>query len=135
MKLARNPATQAVSTNTLGRFETEDLVTEENLRGLEQLDAQWVDRAIARTPHRRVTLVMDSSENSVYRGQEGAVYNGHFETACYHPLFLFIEFGDCEGAMLRTGNVHMPFYRSNAPAAMKLQINPCRKPPQYLASG
>jgi hypothetical protein len=25
---------------------------------------------------------------------------------CYHPLFLFNQFGDCEGALLRPGNVH-----------------------------
>ena len=25
---------------------------------------------------------------------------------CYHPLFLFNQFGDCEGATLRPGNVH-----------------------------
>jgi hypothetical protein len=25
---------------------------------------------------------------------------------CYHPLFLFNHFGDCEGALLRSGNVH-----------------------------
>ena len=24
---------------------------------------------------------------------------------CYHPLFLFNQFGDCEGATLRSGNV------------------------------
>ena len=38
--------------------------------------------------------------------QEGAAYNGHFECVCYHPLFLFNQFGDCEGATLRPGNVH-----------------------------
>jgi len=117
IRLARDPAMQAVvgrralekqaaSTNTLSRFETEVLVTEKNLRGLEQLNTQWVDHAMARTPHRRVILDMDSSESPVYGEQEGAAYNGHFETVCYHPLFLFNEFGDCEGAMLRSGNVH-----------------------------
>ena len=115
VRLARDPAMQAVvgrramekqaaSSNTLSRFETEVLVTEENLRGLEQLNTQWVDHAMARTPHQRVILDMDSSESPVYGEQEGAAYNGH--TVCYHPLFLFNEFGDCEGAMLRSGNVH-----------------------------
>jgi hypothetical protein len=117
VRLARDPAMQTVvgrramekqaaSTNTLSRFETEVLVTEENLRGLEQLNTQWVDQAMAWTPHQRVILDMDSSESPVYGEQEGAAYNGHFETVCYHPLFLFNEFGDCEGAMLRSGNVH-----------------------------
>jgi len=117
VRLAKDPAMQAVvgrramekqaaSSNTLSRFETETLVTEENLRGLEQLNTQWIDQAMARTPHQRVILDMDSSESPVYGEQEGAAYNGHFETVCYHPLFLFNEFGDCEGAMLRPGNVH-----------------------------
>jgi len=117
VRLARDPAMQAVvgcramekqaaSTNTLSRFETDVLVTGENLRGLEQLNTQWVGQAMARTPHQRVILDMDSSESPVYGEQEGAAYNGHFETVCYHPLFLFNEFGDCEGAMLRSGNVH-----------------------------
>jgi hypothetical protein len=49
---------------------------------------------------------MDSSESPVYGGQEGAAYNGHFQSVCYHPLFLFNHFGDCEGSLLRSGNVH-----------------------------
>ena len=43
---------------------------------------------------------------SVHGEQEGASYNGHFGSTCYHPLFVFNQFGDCEGAMLRAGNVH-----------------------------
>lgn len=117
VRLARDPAMQAVvgrralekqaaSTNTLSRFETEVLVTQENLAGLGQLNHEWVDRAMARTKHRRIILDMDSSESPVYGEQEGAAYNGHFECVCYHPLFVFNQFGDCEGAMLRPGNVH-----------------------------
>ena len=58
------------------------------------------------TAHRRVILDMDSSESPVHGEQEGASYNGHFGSTCYHPLFVFNQFGDCEGAMLRAGNVH-----------------------------
>ena len=58
------------------------------------------------TAHRRVILDMDSSESPVHGEQEGASYNGHFGNMCYHPLFVFNQFGDCEGAMLRAGNVH-----------------------------
>jgi len=97
---------QAASTNILSRFETEVLVTEENLRGLGQMNAEWVDHTMARTQHRRIILDMDRSESPAHGEQEGATYNGHFETVCYHPLFLFNEFGDCEGAILRPGNVH-----------------------------
>ena len=49
---------------------------------------------------------MDSSESPVHGQQEGAAYNGHFECVCYHPLFLFNQFGDCEAAKLRSGNAH-----------------------------
>jgi len=117
VRLASDPAMQAVvgrralekqaaSTNTLSRFETEVLVTKENLRGLGQLNAEWVNHAMARTKHRRIILDMDRSESPVYGEQEGAAYNGHFECVCYHPLFCFNQFGDCEGAVLRPGNVH-----------------------------
>ena len=116
-RLATDPAMQAVvgrpalekqaaSTKTLSRFETEVLVTRENLRGLEQLNAAWVDGAMAHTKHPRIILDMDSSESPVYGEQKGATYNGHFQCVCYHPLFCFNQFGDCEGAMLRPGNVH-----------------------------
>ena len=51
-------------------------------------------------------LDMDSSKSPVHGEQEGAAYNGHFGCTCYHPIFVFNQFGDCEGAMLRPGNVH-----------------------------
>ena len=43
--------------------------------------------------------------------QEGAAYNGHFECVCYHPLFLFNQFGSTSLGIakerpLRPGNVH-----------------------------
>ena len=47
---------------------------------------------------------MDSSVSETYGQQEGTAYNGHFECTCYHPLFLFNQFGDLERAMLRRGN-------------------------------
>jgi hypothetical protein len=100
------PETPAASTNTLSRFETEVLTHEENVEGLAHLNAAWVERAMAHTPHRRVILDMDSSESPVCGGQEGPAHNGHFEGVWYHPLFCFNQFGDCEGAMLRPGNVH-----------------------------
>ena len=61
---------------------------------------------MAHTPHRRVILDMDSSESPVHGEQEGAANNGHFGCVCYHPIFVFNQFGDCEGAMVRPGNVH-----------------------------
>jgi len=61
---------------------------------------------MSKTDHRRIILDMDSSESTVYGEQEGSAYNGHFRCICYHPLFCFNQFGDCEGVLLRSGNVH-----------------------------
>ena len=41
-----------------------------------------------------------------YGEQEGSAYNGHFGCTCYHPLFVFNQFGDVERCALRPGNVH-----------------------------
>lgn len=49
---------------------------------------------------------MDSSVSPTHGGQEGTAYNGHFGCTCYHPLFVFNQFGDLERASLRSGNVH-----------------------------
>jgi hypothetical protein len=35
-----------------------------------------------------------------------SVWNGHYECTCYHPLFVFNQFGDLERCSLRPGNVH-----------------------------
>jgi hypothetical protein len=35
-----------------------------------------------------------------------SVWNGHYAFTCYHPLFLFNQFGDLERCSLRPGNVH-----------------------------
>ena len=116
-RLAQDPAMRVVvgwqgsprnaaSTSEMERFETETLTQEENLKGPARMNSQWVKNAMAHTSHRRVILDMDSSESPVHGQQEGAAYNGHFECVCYHPLFLFNQFGDCEGATLRPGNVH-----------------------------
>jgi hypothetical protein len=34
------------------------------------------------------------------------VWNGHYDCTCYHPLFVFNQFGDLERCPLRPGNVH-----------------------------
>ncbi len=96
----------AASASAMSRFETGVLTQDGNVEGLDRLNAAWVDRAMSRKPHRRVILDMDSSESPVHGEQEGSSYNGHFGSTCYHPLFVFNQFGDCEGAKLRAGNVH-----------------------------
>jgi len=116
-RLSQDPAMRVVvgwqgseqtgaSTSEMGRFETELLTQKDNLRGLEGLNVEWVKRAITRTVHNRIILDIGSSESPVHGQQEAAAYNGHFECVCYHPLFCFTQFGDCEGAVLRPGNVH-----------------------------
>ena len=96
----------AASINTIGRFETEILTHRENIEGLSEINGSWVQKAMERSPHHRIILDMDSSESPVHGEQEGSAYNGHFGSHCYHPLFCFNQYGDCEGAMLRPGNVH-----------------------------
>ena len=53
-----------------------------------------------------MTLDIDSSESPVHGAQEQSAYNGHFESVCYHPLFVFNQVGDCLAATLRPRNVH-----------------------------
>jgi hypothetical protein len=53
-----------------------------------------------------IVLDMDSSVSETHGAQEGSAYNGHFGCTCYHPLFVFNQFGDLERRALRPGNVH-----------------------------
>ena len=96
----------AASANTMGRFETKMLSVADNLKALSEVNGRWVERALQKTTHRRIILDMDSSASPVHGEQEASAYNGHFGCTCYHPLFCFNQFGDCEGFMLRPGNVH-----------------------------
>lgn len=96
----------AASTSEMARFETEWLATEENLKALSDLSGFWVDRVQERTGLKTLVLDMDSSESPTYGQQEGSAFNGHFGCPCYHPLFVFNQFGDLERAVLRAGNVH-----------------------------
>ena len=49
---------------------------------------------------------MDSSVSPTHGAQEGTAWNGHFDCSCYHPLFVFNQFGHLERCKLRPGNVH-----------------------------
>jgi len=97
---------QAASTSQMGRFETEVLATEENLAALGDLSGQWIDLVHDRCPPKKIILDLDSSVSPTHGDQEGAAYNGHFGCTCYHPIFLFNQFGDLERCSLRPGNVH-----------------------------
>ncbi len=97
---------QAARANTMGRFETEILTQQENLRNLSDINGKWVQKAMSKTTHQRIILDIDSSESPVHGEQEGLAYNGHFGCTCFHPVFCFNQFGDCEGVLLRSSNVH-----------------------------
>src|SRR3954467_9933649 len=116
-RLARDPAMRAIvgreglerpaaSTSEMGRFETEWLPTEANLAALTDLSGAWIDRVHRRRPPDGIILDMDSSESPTHGEQEGSAWNGHFGCSCYHPLFVFNQFGDLERCALRPGNVH-----------------------------
>ena len=116
-RLARDPAMRAIvgrdgldraaaSSSQMGRFETEWLATDANLDALTDLPGVWIDRVHARKPPNGIILDMDSSESPTHGEQEGSAYNGHFGCTCYHPLFVFNQFGDLERCRLRPGNVH-----------------------------
>ena len=49
---------------------------------------------------------MDSSVSPTHGAQEDTAWNGHFGCMCYHPLFVFNQFGHLERCALRPGNVH-----------------------------
>ncbi len=115
--LSRDPAMRAIigkralertaaSSGTVSRFETDILTQEHNIDALSSLNSTWVSNAVSLSKAKKVILDIDSSESPVHGNQEGSAYNGHFESTCYHPLFCFNNYGDCEGAVLRPGNVH-----------------------------
>jgi hypothetical protein len=86
----------AASASQMGRFETKWLSWPENLAALADLPGQWIDKGHQRRPPGIVVLDMDSSESPTHGEQQGSAYNGHFGCTCYHPLFVFNQFGDLE---------------------------------------
>ena len=85
-----------------GVLETEFLTQEDNRQALARMNTRWVERAMAHTLHQRVILDMDSSESPVPVSRRAQPITAT-SCVCYHPLFLFNQFGDCEGAKLRSG--------------------------------
>jgi len=96
----------AASVSLMGRFETEILTQSQNLKALMNQPGQWVDEVHKHKPIKEIILDMDSSDSPTFGRQEGSAYNGHFGYTCYHPLFVFNQFGDVERALLRNGNVY-----------------------------
>src|SRR5262249_23706609 len=97
---------RAASPSQMGRFETQWLAAPANLSALADLSGQWIDLVHGRRPPRSIVLDMDSSVSPTHGEQEMSVWNGHYACTCYHPLFVFNQFGDLERCALRPGNVH-----------------------------
>ena len=97
---------KAASASQMGRFETEVLAATDNRTVLADLSGHWIDRVHDRNPPKWITLDMDSSVSPTHGAQEGTAWNGHFGCMCYHPLFVFNQFGHLERCALRPGNVH-----------------------------
>ena len=95
---------KAASTSEMARFETETLSTKDNLKFLMDLPGRWIDQTHQHRKLKKLILDMDSSVSETYGHQQGSAYNGHFACTCYHPLFLFNQFGDLERVLLRRGN-------------------------------
>jgi hypothetical protein len=49
---------------------------------------------------------MNSSVRPTHGDQEGSAWNGHLDFNCYHPNFLFNQFGMLGRCALRHDNVH-----------------------------
>jgi hypothetical protein len=90
----------------MGRFETEVLTQKANLSAPADLSGHWIDRIHARRPVKGIVLAIADSVSPTFGEQEGSAYNGHFGCMCYHPPFVFNQFGDLERCALRPGNVH-----------------------------
>src|SRR5262249_44249798 len=94
------------SPSQMGRFETQWLAAPKNFAALADLSGHWIDLVHGRRPPRGIVLDMDSSVSPTHGEQEKSVWNGHYACTCYHPLFVFNQFGDLERCALRPGNVH-----------------------------
>jgi hypothetical protein len=129
----------AASPSQLGRFETQWLAAGNNLSALADLSGQWVDLVHARRPPRGIVLDMDSSVSPTHGEQEMSAWNGHYACTCYHPLFVFNQFGDlaarsCAGARrpqnglsISTEKCRLPFSRRDMRQLLRALISTLRK--------
>ena len=84
------------------------MASDENFAALTDLSGVWIDRVHDRRPPKMIILDMDPSVSPTHGDQEGTAYNGLFGCTCYHPLFLFNQFGDLDRCSPRPGTVHSP---------------------------
>ena len=101
------------------------------LRAVQLHQARWGASRLARSRHPRtfllfptcpasgsissmvvvpegIVLDMDLSVSPTHGEQEDSVWNGHYPCTCYHPLFVFNQFGDLERCALRPGKCIAP---------------------------
>jgi len=121
----------AAGETTVDRFEKEMLLEGDNLEQMDEILKRWIEKIDSVRGIKEIILDIDSSESPVYGDQEGASYNGHFGLKCYHPLFVFNQYGDCLKVKLRPGNVHsadgwqeflLPILRYYAGKGIKVQV-------------
>ena len=112
-RLSQDPTFRLIGSETrcrldlaLAELRDGDAGREQNFAGLAALNRTLIGRVKAMDSGYRTILDMDSTEVPVYGEQEQSVYNGYFESTCFHPLLLFNGEGDCLAAKLRPGNVH-----------------------------
>src|SRR5262249_35027533 len=96
----------AASPSQMGRFETQWLAAPKNFAALAHLSGQWIDLVHNRRRPRGIVLDMGSSVSPTHGEQEMSAWTGHYACTCYHPLFVFNQFGGLERCALRAGNVH-----------------------------
>jgi hypothetical protein len=89
-------------------FFAQDLTVEQpgGRPGINQCYPIWGILKIRQSGSSQTRHRLDCGESPTYGEQEGSAYNGHFGCTCYHPLFVFNQFGDVERCALRPGNVH-----------------------------
>jgi hypothetical protein len=91
----------AASPSQMGRFETQWPAAPKHFAALADLAGQWIDLVHGLRPPRGIVL-----DSPTHGEQEMSVWNGHYACTCYHPLFVFNQFGDLERCALLAGNVH-----------------------------
>jgi len=92
--------------SALSRLENKVLGNALGISALEKAIVRSADACLS-SPDKKSLLIIeqDSTEDPAHGKQENVVYNGHFQSNCFHPLFTFTSDGTCLAAKLRPGNV------------------------------
>ena len=98
---------RAASPSQMGRFETNGSRHGESSRSRRSF-RKWIDRVHARRPPRgdRARHGFEREPDPWRTGE--SVWNGHFDCTCYHPLFVFNQFGDLERCAFRPATSTVP---------------------------